>query len=85
MPNSAVYLTTQHGYRHNYDSLKGTSLATPHAAGLAGLVWARGACSSASCVRTGVESPADAISGTDTYWKWGRVNYRKAVNYVPKG
>jgi thermitase len=80
MPDSAVYLTTQYGYKQNYDSLNGTSMATPHVAGQAGLVWARGGCSSASCVRNKIESTADAISGTGTYWKWGRVNYRKAVN-----
>jgi len=79
MPNSAVYLTSQYGYLQTYDSLNGTSMATPHVAGLAGLVWARGACTSASCVRSRIEETADPIPGTGTYWRWGRVNYRKAV------
>lgn len=79
MPNSTVYLNTEYGYFQNYDSLNGTSMATPHVAGLAGLVWARGACGNTSCVRSKIESTADKIAGTGTYWKWGRVNYYNAV------
>ncbi len=83
MPNSTVYLNTQYGYYQNFDVLNGTSMATPHVAGLAGLVWASGICGtpgSASCVRNRIESTADKIAGTGTYWKWGRVNYLKAVS-----
>lgn len=79
MPNSTVYLNTAFGYYQDYDSLNGSSMATPHVAGLAGLVWARGSCGTASCVRGKIESTADKIAGTGTYWKWGRVNYYSAV------
>lgn len=79
MPDTVVYLNSQHGYKTLYDSLNGTSMATPHVAGQAGLIWARGACSSASCVRNKIESTADPISGTGNYWKWGRVNYHNSV------
>ncbi|HLE76823.1 MAG TPA: S8 family peptidase [bacterium] len=78
-PNTSVYLNTQYGYFMNYDALNGTSMATPHVAGLAGLVWAKGACATQSCVRNKIESTADQIAGTGTYWKWGRVNYYNAV------
>lgn len=84
MPDSFVYLNF-FGYLPNYDALNGTSMATPHVAGLAALVRARGLCGSAatataaSCVRSRIETTADPISGTGTYWTWGRVNYRGAV------
>jgi thermitase len=80
MPNSSVYLNTQYGYLQNYDALNGTSMATPHVAGLAGLVWATGKCTTATCVRSRIESNADAISGTGTYWSKGRINAYKAVS-----
>ena len=79
MPNSSVYLNTQYGYFQNYDSHDGTSMATPHVAGLAALVWARGSCGTASCVRSKIESTADQIPGTGTYWAKGRVDYFNAV------
>lgn len=63
----------------NYGTLSGTSMATPHVAGLAALVWATGICSTNSCVRSQIQNNADPISGTGTYWTYGRVNAYKAV------
>jgi thermitase len=74
------FLCYGYGYLPGYDSLSGTSMATPHVAGLAALVWARGQCTTNSCVRSKIESTADAIPGTGTYWRFGRVNYFNAVN-----
>jgi thermitase len=79
MPNTSVILNTQLGYYQNYDALSGTSMATPHVAGLAGLVWATGKCSTASCVRSRIENNADQIAGTGQYWSRGRINAYKAV------
>jgi len=79
LPNSPVYLTTHYGYRKNGDSLDGTSMAAPHVAGLAGLIWSTGKCRTASCVRSRIESNTDPISGTGTYWSKGRINALKAV------
>jgi thermitase len=79
MPDTAVYLTTQYGYYTSYDALNGTSMATPHVAGLAALIWAKGACSTASCVRSSIEGKADPIPGTGTYWAYGRINAYNSV------
>lgn len=73
------FLCYWYGYQEGYDGLSGTSMAAPHVAGLAALVWATGVCATNSCVRGRIESTADAIPGTGTYWKYGRVNYSKAV------
>jgi thermitase len=65
----------------------GTSMATPHVAGVAGLVWSTSLCSTvdpndneAICVRSRIEDKADGISGTGTYWTKGRINAHKAVS-----
>jgi hypothetical protein len=63
----------------NYRYLSGTSMATPHVAGLAGLLWATSYGTSNTSVRSRIESTADAIAGTGTYWQYGRINAYKAV------
>ncbi|RAL26421.1 S8 family peptidase [Thermoflavimicrobium daqui] len=62
---------------NTYRSLSGTSMATPLVAGLAGLLASQG--KSASTIRSNIESSADKISGTGTYWTHGRVNANNAV------
>jgi len=73
------FLCYWYGYNPGYDALSGTSMAAPHVAGLAALVWATGKCATNSCVRSQIESTADQITGTGSYWQWGRVNYYNAV------
>jgi len=73
------FLCWGYGYCGEYDALSGTSMATPHVAGLAGLIWATGQCATNACVRSKIESSADPIAGTGTLWKYGRVNYGNAV------
>ncbi|MFN8525336.1 MAG: S8 family serine peptidase [Chloroflexota bacterium] len=62
----------------NYGTQTGTSMASPHVAGIAALLWSSGA-SSASVVRSTIQSSADRISGTGTYFYYGRVNAAKAL------
>ncbi|WP_407690002.1 S8 family peptidase [Risungbinella massiliensis] len=75
-PGSGIYSTyTGSSYR----SLSGTSMATPHVAGIAALLAAQG--KNNQQIRAAIENSADKISGTGTYWKYGRVNAYKAVTY----
>jgi thermitase len=63
-----------------YESWYGTSMATPHVSGLAGLLWSTS--SSASSVRSKIEQNADRIAGTGTSWAKGRINACRAVGGV---
>ena len=64
----------------NYGYGSGTSMSTPVVAGTAGLVWSTPLAGGSNAkVRAQVEKTADQISGTGTYWVWGRVNAYNAV------
>lgn len=78
-PGVGIYSTYKGG---SYGSLSGTSMATPFAAGTSALVWAKGTCKTNICVRDQLEKTADKISGTGTYWTWGRINAYKAVSDI---
>ena len=59
----------QIGKALGYDKGSGTSMATPHVAGLAALVWATGYGTSNTSVRARIEGNADPILGTRSYWR----------------
>lgn len=78
-PGVSIYST----YKGNtYAVLSGTSMATPYVSGLAALVWAKGDCATNACVRDRIEQTADKVSGTGTYWTWGRINAYNAVSQL---
>jgi len=81
-PNHPFALSSQYGSSEGYDILSGTSMASPVVAATAALVWSTAAGTSNTSVRAKVESTADPISGTGTYWAHGRVNACKAVGCV---
>ena len=72
-----------HPYKINkslgYDFGSGTSMSTPMTSAVAALIWSTSYGTSASQVRTRLESTADKIAGTGTYWSAGRVNAANAV------
>ena len=64
----------------NYGYASGTSMATPHVAGLAALVWTTSYGGNNADVRRQIEATADKISGTGKYWTYGRINALSAVS-----
>jgi thermitase len=64
----------------NYDTLSGTSMASPFVAGLAGLVWASSYGTSATHVRDRVESTADTVGTIWSTYGIKRINAYKAVD-----
>lgn len=75
-PGTSIYSTYIGG---GYRSLNGTSMATPHVAGLAALLASQG--KNKHDIRAAIEETADPIDGTGTYWRYGRVNAYKAVTH----
>ena len=78
-PNHPFYLGTQNGRSQGYDVGSGTSMASPIVAGVAALAWSSHTGATHTSVRANVESTADSIPGTGTYWEHGRVNADNAV------
>ncbi len=70
--------------KRNYDYGSGTSMAAPHVAGAAGLIWSTVSDSAGDGalndeVRSRIETYADNIPGTGTLWSAGRLNACRAA------
>ncbi len=74
-PGTSIYSTYLNG---RYATLSGTSMATPHTAGAAGLLASQGLTNQQ--IRARLERSADPISGTGTYWSNGRLNMERALS-----
>jgi thermitase len=86
-PGVDIYSTfPNHSYKIDkslgYDYASGTSMATPHVAGLAALIWTSPYGINNSSVRKQIENKAEKITGTGTYWTYGRINALESVSYT---
>jgi thermitase len=84
MPTYHVSLNDQ-GYAMNYDFLSGTSMASPHVAGVAALVWSRFPNMTRDQVRAQLQYSAEDLGepGFDVYYGFGRIDARRAVEQAP--
>jgi thermitase len=73
-PGSSIYSTWLNS---GYNTINGTSMATPHVAGLAGLLASQGKTNQQ--IWDTICNSAEDISGTGTYWTCGRINVNNAV------
>jgi subtilisin family serine protease len=77
-PGVAILSTVRGG---GYSSFSGTSMATPHASGVAAEIWRTHPAWTAAQVRSRLDSAVDDLgaAGRDTSFGFGRVNLQQAV------
>ena len=84
MPTYYVTLN-DYGYSMNYDNMSGTSMACPHVAGVAALIWSQFPKATRDWVRAQLRFTANDLGdpGFDDYYGYGRINARNAVERAP--
>jgi thermitase len=84
MPTYHVTMNDQ-GYSMNYTYMSGTSMACPHAAGVAALIWSQFPNATRDWVRAQLRFTADDLGdpGFDEYYGFGRINAKNAVEQSP--
>jgi subtilisin family serine protease len=80
-PGSSIYSTVNYG---GYGYKSGTSMATPHVAGLTALIWSYAPSLSSSQVRDLIQNTANDLGtpGWDQYFGYGRINAHRALEVV---
>jgi parallel beta-helix repeat protein len=83
-PGVDVYSTL---YSNSYAYMSGTSMASPHAAGVAALIWSRFPNMTRDQVWAQLQYSTDDLGepGIDVHYGFGRINARKAVEQAPTG
>lgn len=81
-PNHKFAIERLYGRSKNYDIASGTSMASPIVAATAALVWSKYPSFTNTQIRSQIESTADFIPGTNSFWLNGRVNAAAAVEYA---
>ncbi|MBD1543901.1 S8 family serine peptidase [Arthrobacter sp. IA7] len=78
-PNHKFVIGTQNNRSFGYDVGNGTSMSSPIVAATAALAWSSHPGATNASVRANVESSAEDVAGTGTYWAHGRVDTLEAV------
>jgi thermitase len=83
-PGVEIYSTLRNSV---YGLKSGTSMACPHVSGVAALIWSRFPNATSEWIRAQLRATADDLgdSGLDSYYGYGRINARRAVEQEPPG